>query len=440
MALTWQQIDAAKACLAKIEAFDLEAAIVQNFPNQDLGKTCLGRWNAIEFQSLSKRMTRQLAAQFDGPSPNVLPHCFWWDVQGQSMEQRHLDGTLSEYLLRLENQHWERAADLLEVLIGYQVHCGFWSVGERKLYSIPRLKQFEIFKTLELKSSQLTQLINEVSGKNQQLEPEIENRKTEAAAIGKLLHGAERETEEVGKLLNQASNHEGKLQQIVSNQEANLETSKNEIQEATKIKIDLLNSLKSAIEELEKSRAILQFLESKVDMVNEIAGTAGAGLLGRKFEARNWELQSTSRTWFYILLGSVGASAVWLGFAHKYIVQKDPSIWMTLAENFGLLLPACFLLYFVANQYAKERHFQEEYAFRSAVSMTLNAFADLLKEGQSERNKLYTDTVERLYRLPISLQERESGAGLFRSKPIEQTTKSLLELIKEINELKKHDK
>ena len=106
--------------------------------------------------------------------------------------------------------------------------------------------------------------------------------------------------------------------------------------------------------------------------------------------------------------------------------------WTTLALNFGLLLPAIFLVGFFGTQFKKVRHFEEEYAFRSAVAMTLGAFADRLKNVGTQHDALITETVEKLYRLPMLLQEREHGSGWFKQRAVERTLKTAVELVKEV--------
>jgi hypothetical protein len=437
MALNSSQIETAKKQLEGIESFHFEEAITASFPDSDLSLVRIGPWSVVEFVTLSKRMAKQLHSELDGPYPNVLPHCFWWDVQGQAMEQRHLDSELDRFLEYLRLGNWKTAAYVLEILIGYQIHCGFWDRGERKLHSISRLKQNELFESLRLKSEQLTRLISEVSGKDAEFGEALDAKRSDATKVSKLLQDAENNVEEIGNLLNQASTKQGRLEQLLGNQDANFESSKAELKAITELKAALDAAIKAANAHLNDCQDRLTFMEGKAAVVNEIAGTAGAGLLGGKFEARRKQLQVSSWIWFGIIILSVVASALWVGYAHQHFDVKNDNIWKMLAANFGLLLPAIFLLGYVARQYAKERHYLEEYAFRSAVAMTLSAFADLLKDGFDQRNKLYAETVEKMYQLPVLLREKQPSPGWFRKHSAQEAAKTLLELVKELNDLKR---
>jgi hypothetical protein len=68
---------------------------------------------------------------------------------------------------------------------------------------------------------------------------------------------------------------------------------------------------------------------------------------------------------------------------------------------------------FVFNQYNKERNLQEEYAFKSAVAMTLTAYSNMLEnkdeEGNKTRQEMLLKSIEQLYNQPrIHSQTRES--------------------------------
>ena len=64
-------------------------------------------------------------------------------------------------------------------------------------------------------------------------------------------------------------------------------------------------------------------------------------------------------------------------------------------------------MWFVISQYTKERHFQEEYAFKSAVALTVNSYAEQLKTNDN-KDKLIMDSVDKIYRTPIDKKLEQS--------------------------------
>lgn len=234
--------------------------------------------------------------------------------------------------------------------------------------------------------------------------------------------------EVVGTLLNQATSHQAAIEQILAQQKTNHATFVQELAEIAKSKQDLSEKLGQAADNLTQSEGRLAFMREKADWVSQLAGTAAAGVLGKKFEARMRQLNASAEIWAKATAWSVVAAAIWLFYCHTYLIIEGESVWATFALNFGLLLPAIFIVGFFAKQFGKVRHFEEEYAFRSAVAMTVSAFADRLADSPDERHKLIAETVEKLYRLPVLLQEKESH-GWFSQRSTERMVKATTELV-----------
>ncbi len=261
---------------------------------------------------------------------------------------------------------------------------------------------------------------------------ETAKRQADAATANTQLVTAKKDAEEINSLLNKATGVNGQITQIQRTQKEHLDAIAAERVEIGKFKTETETALADAKSKLADSEKRLAHMEEKEDWVNELAGTAAAGVLGQKFEARMRQLSSASNWWLGGTVISVILAGVWLGLSHKYFMVPGSDIWTTLALNFGLLLPALFIVGFFATQFGKVRQFEEEYAFRASVAMTLGAFADRLKDSNEDHNRLISETVEKLYKLPVLLQEKEQGASWFQQKSVERTLKSAVELVKEV--------
>jgi len=91
-------------------------------------------------------------------------------------------------------------------------------------------------------------------------------------------------------------------------------------------------------------------------------------------------------------------------------------------------LPAIFILLFTINQYRKERNFQEEYAFKSAVALTIDAYSKTLTDP-ANRDKLILDAVLNVFKTPIEekFSDRiKTKTALDTIKELTQTTQDIL--------------
>jgi len=78
------------------------------------------------------------------------------------------------------------------------------------------------------------------------------------------------------------------------------------------------------------------------------------------------------------------------------------------------MIPLAFLMVFTATQYKKERQAEEEYAFKSAISLSLEPYRDLLvrmrKEDQSEADfvkKLMEEVFDNPVMRMFNIEEEE---------------------------------
>lgn len=89
--------------------------------------------------------------------------------------------------------------------------------------------------------------------------------------------------------------------------------------------------------------------------------------------------------------------------------------WQLLLINSIKTLPVLGLFFFTTSQYTKERNFQEEYAFKSAVALTVNSYAEQLKETANQ-DKLIMDSVQTIYMPPSKQKVEQQKRGVFNSK------------------------
>src|SRR5205814_6492600 len=93
-----------------------------------------------------------------------------------------------------------------------------------------------------------------------------------------------------------------------------------------------------------------------------------------------------------LVLISAGVTA-WIAHEAQAYSAYSFAFWVKLS----LTIPLGFAITFCTVQYSRERRLEEEYAFKSSISVSLNPYRDLIhsileKDGQVDQSK-YTDFV-----------------------------------------------
>ena len=136
------------------------------------------------------------------------------------------------------------------------------------------------------------------------------------------------------------------------------------------------------------------------------------------------------------IITTVGIFGIFTNFFGYFGNSQASNLsWQLVAVNFLKSSPFLFLLYYTVHQYNKERRFQEAYAFKSAVALTIKAYADILKEN-GNKDDLILESVKNIYESPLSSKEKNqkdinSVADIVKdlsssAKDISNATKELL--------------
>jgi len=147
---------------------------------------------------------------------------------------------------------------------------------------------------------------------------------------------------------------------------------------------------------LEVERTIRQHLEKAVGIP-----------LFKAFDVRREQLAKSTEKWGKILAGAVGALIV---FGIVYIALETGDLGARhIYTRLAVAVPLSFLVVFAAFQYGKERRAEEEYAFKGAISVSLESYKDLLermhaKGAETEAafikqlvSEVFDNPVKRLY-------------------------------------------
>lgn len=180
----------------------------------------------------------------------------------------------------------------------------------------------------------------------------------------------------------------------------------------------------SKFEELKSSfEKKLIFVESKSEYFTERNGYLD-DLIGREvgaslfetFKQRKGEIGSSIGFWKWSVPVTTIVTIIWIFFLFGNGDLSNLS-WQVILINSFKALPIIGLLLFAISQYTKERNFQEEYAFKSAVALTINSYADQL-QGEENKDKLIMDSVNSIYRSPVAskiYRETEEAKSLIKN-------------------------
>lgn len=440
------EIESLRQQVEQLGQFDLTRMLGESFPDQEISHLTIRQYSAVELVSYTARFVENFTFHLDQDSSRFWSREFFWGEETMSAPRAgvnfekprklEINQVLAELVDSLNSRNWDQYALSLESAIGFLLWVGAWLPPSTKSRKTTSHKLSQLIDDLNLRKEQFIQLFNEIQGIKKDYSEAEAQRQGDLNAVAEELESAKSTVREIAGMLQTASDSNGQITSLLTTQRDNLAATNTELSSIATQRGEIGIAMEELTRKLQDAEKRLNHMQEKEAWVNELAGTAAAGALGHKFESRRSQLGSASTWWLVGTLASIILAGAWLGVSHKYFVIDKGDVWQTLAVNFGLLLPAIFIVGFFAKQFSKIRQFEEEYAFRAAVAMTLGAFADRLKSseqdtGAQEYNKLILETVERLYKLPVLLAEKPPSAGILGRAAATDALKAATELVKQ---------
>jgi len=155
--------------------------------------------------------------------------------------------------------------------------------------------------------------------------------------------------------------------------------------------------------------------------VRNLVTPAVAGSLSRSFSERRDSLAIARYVWLGTLLLFAVGTVVALTYLGTGIatalttVKTGSGLWSVIALRSLFLIPVLAMLGFAITQYRKERNFEEEYAHKAAVAVTLPSYGDLVPAG-AVRDQIMTAAANVVFSSPISrTAEAESSADVLNA-------------------------
>ena len=195
---------------------------------------------------------------------------------------------------------------------------------------------------------------------------------------------------------------------------ANISSVKNQADETlsgVKTATSDIQSVRNEIGNLKLSTdELLKTNQSLVEQIKNQLGIAAGGSLSHTFDKRKEELEKSKNTWRNLFLLNIVALLAVAAFV--FLELKDHTGFTVNAFlKITLSFPLIYSAIFFHGQYNKEREYLEEYAFKSAVSFSLEAYKKLLVEDidsskpeeQKEFIKFIIDSIRDIYNSPCMI-------------------------------------
>jgi ABC-type multidrug transport system fused ATPase/permease subunit len=266
-----------------------------------------------------------------------------------------------------------------------------------------------------------------------------------------LLPTARTHSEEITRLLTSSTDTNQQISGLLNQQNSNLETIKERIKEEKEIFDEFSADLKQLKESYTEQISITtkhnatfekqletildksKTFDERIKVLNELIGKEGAVKLFNTFNDRKKELEEPVKNWAKVVFGTgifalaliIGIFTNFFGLVGGYPTAID---WHYLLINSLKSVPVMIVLYFAIKQYVRERSYQEEYAFRSAIALTVQAYGDI---AGSKKEDLISKAVENIYNMPTMMKER-NGLFSFKTRQLTETLKELNETIKNV--------
>jgi len=287
-----------------------------------------------------------------------------------------------------------------------------------------------------------------VQGQIEELTALKNQKEKELTQIANNLAVSNQESSQISELLNKSISTNEKILAIFESGNEKLESLKesfdeneNKIQESKKIISELISVVENYIKEFGKKQTQFEgyinevegkkgFFDERNKYLTDLIGREVGASLFETFQQRKKELKPSVQFWKFAvpvmtLITIIGIYAIFSDIFGLLPVNGDAAAdgWRVFALRSLKSLPLFVMLYFTIHQYGKERHFKEEYAFKSAVALTIKAYSDLVA-SQDKKDEMIMNSVAGVYKSPI----------LSRTKEKILPTKDLADLLKTVTD------
>lgn len=430
--------------------FDFDSMVATQFPETDFSAIMFGRYNTLEFKGLFYKTIQQFKTELVEGFGLLLPNQENFNNDyGQVTLDRDMQN-LRSYVQDISNK--DAATEVLDRLVYYQIRQGFWDRSSIKLHDVKTDQINAAQNALELAQKNLLlnlekfkELKNRFDEKIEEIGTFLSAKREEMIEVNRLLTESTASNAKITELLSNATNKETEITGVVKNVSDKVitigeniteyQTSFSAIEaEATTLKQQLETTISDALGDLEKSKQGIAFIEANRSEIVRLTGMAADGSLGSKFDQRQITLSDGLSFWKWGVPIVTILSILWVIAVFTWLPAHTDNVWINLLINLLKTSPAFILMGFVFSQYGKERNLQEEYAFKSAVAMTLTAYSSMLEKRDDEANKtrqeMLSKSIQQVYLQPRIHPEKPDKIYSMNGKHLKEAIQTLSDAVK----------
>lgn len=428
------QIELIRQQVIKLESLDLAEQIALKFKDtSSLEGVTIDQLTVEEYVDYVERVRSQFVKLLDSPLIKVMPFsCSYNNELGNS----HVHNDLANLFTNISNLNFPQSIAALRRLISYLTANSMWNPrGEEEgsigLESLEKEhKRLKIVsRHLEEATSSFETLMDGVEEGKSKFNSFIKAKTKQLDEIDSLLDTARHRASEIedirtdltgrleraNSLVEQAEERRSSVVKTDAEMKHLLETTRDsfsgvdEISERTEAEYnELVKRFEESVSKVESKR---EYFEERNSYLNDLIGREVGASLFETFKQRKEEFKAPIIWWGIAIPFSAIVTIIWI-----YTLFGDGDLaqlsWQVFLVNTFKALPAVGLLVFTISQYAKERNFQEEYAFKSAVALTINSYAEQLSDKAS-KDQMILDSVGKIYQSPMdqkkSTREKDQG-------------------------------
>ncbi len=450
------KIQEVKETVSNLDKLDLNEIISSIFKGQDSSSIVIGDFSVPEYVSTVKRLTEQLIDEIE-LNGHFLPVKYNYQNEFGVGNLGDDITTLYHHLNSKSNQGLYSAITVINRLVYYQIDNGFWGKSTRKIHKADEIKIKElanqlsyISKQLEVNSANYKELLSDLNDRKEDLQNFIGQKNRELQQVTNNLQTSNSNTNQITQLLTTSTSTNEKITSIQKQQEQNYQDILNKYEKLDEfirgkekvfetnenIQRDKITTIEKQIETFAKK---LEFVESKTDFfkerndyLDELIGREVGASLFETFKQRKGELETPVNKWLKLVVGMAALTFVAIlviftnAFGYLGEVSTEISA-IKLITNSIKTLPFFFLLFYSISQYNKERNFQEEYAFKSSVALTIKAYSDIITK-EDLKDELIVNSVSGIYKSPTIDKAKKTK----EENTILETAKELLETALEV--------
>lgn len=435
--MTIEDLNNIKLYIGKIEDFDINQYIIGNFPDTPLENVMFGNYNSLEFRKIYKSIINRFKTIIQSNIVLMLPTSYF-----PNGSENNIVGVLRGLVSSISNKNNQGIFNCVRYIFEYCIQFGNW---EKNITYKPEISQENIeslaeeIKLIQTKLNQENERLKGLIGEYSKSKNDLDNKINQASEFYNTI-------KEKAK---NANEYDTSIRSYLSSSEANkntIETLKTNIanleQKITENIEDYKKRFEDVVTQNTRSLSLIREAEdlqknilSQKQEVENLIGAAADGSLGTHFRERKNQIQKNVFTFGMLAIYSLIATAVWV-FIVFYGFDINNSDWVHFVINILRTSPAWFLVWWLISRYSKERKLQEEYAFKSAIAMTMREHSKLLKATDSgdvdkrdSQQIMLLKALDNIYSPPDIKQSKEGDN--ISPKNVEGFISKLTELIKE---------